>query len=218
MKKSHGLLLAVILIIFNSCIGLSIDIQMNRDGSGKLLLEYRISRTIETLGALDGNTSMPTIPIGREDWERSMERVRGARMTSFSSSKSGQDTINKITVDFDNPKALLQVLDSPGESTSIDMNNRIFKIILKNDFLKSLNTEFDERLLDLARMLFSDYKLAISFSAPSNSSLTVTDVDGKEINPPARADVVSTGRRVSISVGIIDLLDIPNGLGLRFNW
>jgi hypothetical protein len=72
--------------------------------------------------------------------------------------------------------------------------------------------------MGLARTMFSDYKFSISFSAQGNSTLTVTDGFGIEINPPAAAEVVTQGRRVSMTTGIMDLIEFSNGLGVIFRW
>jgi len=74
MKGSIRLwiVLPFLLLLFNSCIGLSLDIQMRRNGSGRLLMEYRVSRMAEAIGRLDGNENWPIIPNGRADFERTL--------------------------------------------------------------------------------------------------------------------------------------------------
>jgi hypothetical protein len=209
-------------ITLGSCIGLSIDIQMNRDGSGRLTMEYRISRMLDTLGVLDGNEHTPAIPVSRQDWDRTMERISGARITSFSSSQRGQDTMTTVTITFDNPQSLLAILDPEGERSLLALGDRSgqFDIIL-NDPGSSRYMDFsgyDENLLELTRNMFTDYNFSISFSAAENSTLTVTDGDGNIISLPSSAQVVRTGRRVSLAIGVMDLINLTDGLGVSIGW
>ncbi|MCL2805675.1 MAG: hypothetical protein FWD26_07035 [Treponema sp.] len=212
MKKlTYVLFISVLLLTFNSCIGLSIDIQMNRDGSGRLTMEYRISRMIENLGALDGNEKWPTIPVGRADWERTIQRINGAKIVSFSSRERGQDTITNIVLEYDSEKTLLAILDPSGKRSSINDNR--FEYIMLDDS----PVNYDAALMEMAKNMFADYNFSISFSAPGNSTLTITDAQGKPAAPPPKAQIVPAGRRVSMSIGIMELLNIPNGLGVIFS-
>jgi len=215
------LLIVAVIFSFTSCIGLSIDIQLNRDGSGRITMEYRISRTLENLGALDGNVSMPAIPVSRADWEKTIERISGAKLVSFSSVQRGQDTVITAALDFSSMETLLMILDPEGSKTNIGLNQ--FSLILNGNAEAGSSqyfdtSEYDENLINLARLLFSDYDFSISFSASGNSTLTITDGTGKEINPPSAAQVLPRGRRVSMSIGIIDLIEIKEGLGVVFRW
>jgi len=186
MKKIQCSILIAVLFAFTSCLGLSIDIQMNRDGSGRLTMEYRISRTLETLGALDGNAEMPAIPVSRSDWERTAERISGAKIVSFSSSQKGQDTISVVALEFDNPAALLALLDPDSSRASITTNNNQnrFSLILNDGSSGSKYSDDYETMMELARMMFSDYSFKMSFTAPGNSTLTFTNGKGNEIPQP----------------------------------
>ena len=79
-----------------------------------------------------------------------------------------------------------------------------------------LNTQFDKNLIDLMLTFFKDYNFSIAFSAPGNTTLTITDAKENQIPVPVSA--VTQGRRVSLSMDITDFLLKPDGLGLVFNW
>jgi len=211
------ILLPVLLLTLNSCIGLSLDIKINRDGSGTLTFEYRVSRSLESIGSLDGNASKLTIPVGREDWEKTIQRINGASIASFSAKQSGQDTAYTIKINFDNPQTLRAIIDPSGEKTQIAVSNNSGKLnmILLD---KAASVEYDRNLLDLARVLFKDYNFSISFSAHGNSTLSFTNGQGREIARPENAAAVQTGRQVSMSIGTMDLIELPDGLGVEFNW
>jgi hypothetical protein len=217
-KAIYVSLLLIILPLLNSCIGLSVNIQMNKDGSGRLAMEYRISKMINNLGALDGNESMPTIPVGKTDWERTVNRIQGAKLVSFSSVEEKQDTVIKAVIDFQDDQALLALLDPIGKNTSISRQDQSGKldIVLLDDSVDY--ADYDEEILDMMRIFFAGYDISISFSGHRNLTLAVTDYNGNVIPPQANAKTVLSGRKVSYSIGIMDLLDIKKGLGLRFVW
>ena len=219
MKKTLPLLITFIMT-FTSCIGMSVDIQMNKDGSGKLTMEYRVSRIFDSIGALDGNNRTLSVPISRLDWERSIERVNGIKIDSFSVIQKGTDNISTVVLEFDNFGALLAVIDPESKISAITQQNNHYSL----DFILNGNSatidfsKYDDVLIEYARTLFSDYNFSMSFSAPGNSSLKFTDGSGNEIPSPSIAESVQSGRRVSMSIGIMDMLELTDGLGVRFNW
>ena len=199
----------LVLISLNSCIGVSMDIQMRRDGSGRLNLEYRISNIAENLGRLDGNEMWRTIPVGRADWERTVVRLDGIRLVSFSSNERQAETVTRVTLEFDNPAALINFLNANGNKTSFD-NNTLSLILLERSPL--INPD----LLELAALLSGDYSFAVSFSADRNSTMTITDGAGNEIPPPRKTQIVPQGRKTSFSIDMTELLSLTGGLGVRF--
>jgi len=220
-EKSHNKTLPIFsilffsvlfLLIFNSCIGLSMDIQMRKDGSGRINAEYRISSMAETIGRLDGNENWPIIPLGRADFERSIARIYGMRLVSFSSRENPQEVVYNAVLEFENTEALIKFLDPLKTRTSLSAG-RLDIIIKENE-----QPEIDADLLELARQVFTGYSLALSFSADGNSSLTVTDGAGKEIPAPSNAEVIQSGRKVSFSMGMPEFISLDGGLGVSFRW
>jgi len=223
MKNKHGAILIflslfILLLTLNSCIGLSLNIQMNKDGSGRLTMEYRISKIINNLGALDGNESMPSVPLGKSDWERTVSRIPGAKLVSYSSVEEKQDTVIKVVVDYKDDQALLSLLDPSGEKISIKRQGQSGKLefVLLNDSIDESN--YDRELLDMMRVFMDGYNFSISFSGPGNSTLAVIDGSGNVVSAQSPAKTVPSGKSVSYSIGIMDLLDVKGGLGFRFNW
>ena len=216
MKKKLCLAALIsFLLIFNSCLGLSLDITMNKDGSGRMVMEYRISQMLENMGAFDGNESMPTIPLSREDWTKAFERNSGVKLVSYSSKKDKQDTIINIALDFKDEAALLSLLDPFGEKVSVKQKDGsgTLEIILLDDSLS-----FNEDEISLTRMLMDGYNFSVSFQTPGNSVLAISDGKGRTIPNPPAAVVVLTGKKVLFSIEMSDIFDFKNGLGLKFTW
>jgi hypothetical protein len=210
-KLLPALLILLFLLIFNSCIGLSMDIQMRKNGSGKISMEYRVSNMAEAIGKFDGNQNWPIIPVGRADFERSVSRIPGIRIVSFSSSEKQKDVITDVTLEFENPQALLKFLDPSGTRARY-YENRLEITLLEADL------KFDTDLLDLVRQVSAGYSFSISFSADNNSVMTITDGTGKEIKPPADSQFVQSGKKVSWSTRISEIFNFTNGLAVNINW
>jgi hypothetical protein len=213
MKKSYWLLLPLILLTFNSCIGISADIQIRRDGSARITLEYQISRMAETIGRLDGNELFPIIPVGRLDWERTVARLDGVRLVSFSSRERDRDVIYKVTLDFAKTEDLISFF---GKGASFDRTNGVntLSFMLSDAFPSGINSD----LTDLFRQVCAGYTVSISFRARNISAMTLTDITGREIALPAGGRLVSSGRETSFSIDTAQIIDISDGLGVKITW
>jgi len=221
MKTKQTISLSLLLIIFlllNSCIGLSLNIQMNKDGSGKLAMEYRISKMLDSLGGLDGNESMPTIPVGKTDWERTVNRVPGAKLSSFSSTEDKKDTIIKVVIDYKDDKTLITLLAPVLGKTSINRQEQggNLNLSLMDDSIDL--SDYSEEVIEQARVFFEGYDVAVSFSGQGNSKLTLTDKNGNDIPVQSNAKAILSGKKVSYSIGIMDLVSMRSGLILHFTW
>jgi len=215
-RRKKLLLLPLLLLTLNSCIGLSMDIQMRRNGSGRIFMEYRISRMAESLGRLDSNGNRPVIPAGREDLERTIERNPGMRLISFSLKEGRQDTVINAAMEYDNTEALLKFLDPSGTKATLIRENQSGRLnLILNE---PASSQYDEELINLMREVFDGYNFSISFSAEGNSAMTFTDGEGNAASPPQSANIVQSGRKVSLSMGIMEILNLTDGFGVNISW
>jgi hypothetical protein len=210
------LLLSVFILTLSSCIGVSADIQMRADGSGRITLEYRISRMAENIGRLDGNENWPIVPVGRADWERTVARIDGMRLVSFSGSETARDIVNRVTLDFSNTDALVNFFDPSGKRAVISRENGLN--ILHITFNEGTSSQTDPNLLELMKQVSEGYRFSVSFSAQGNSTMNVTDAAGREISPPRGAEAVLSGRKVSLSIETGEIISSAYGLGVGFSW
>jgi len=213
----RGMLIIIILfLMLNSCIGISSDIHINKDGSGKITVEYRYSRMAETIGRLDGNEKWQIIPTGRADWERTTARIDGMKLASFSSGENDKDIVNKVTLEFKNTDDLLKFLDASGKRAFLNSggNSNILNIILN----EPVNSKINQDLLDLMKQVSAGYKFKLSFSSDKNSAISLTDGEGKAKPKPEQAEIVSSGKKVSLSVDMGEILNMADGLGVSISW
>jgi len=200
------------ILIFSSCLGLSMDINMRSNGSGRIVMEYSVPSAMENIGRLDGNQNWPIIPVGRADWERTISNLDGIRLVSFSSRERQQEITTRVTLDFDNVEALLNLIDPTGTRVSY---NGDLDIVLN----KQIPSEINPDLLDLFRQVSAGKKVSISFTvAGSTSRLTVINGEGNPIAVPQAAQVIQEGRKVSFNIDTAEIFEQADGLGVRFSW
>jgi hypothetical protein len=182
-------------------------------------LEYRVSRTAEGLGKLDGNERWQTIPAGRADFDRSLERLPGLRLVSFSSKEDGADMVNRAELEFRDLESLLPFLEgaalTSGSGASLTEKNGKKRLSL---ILYPGAPDADPELLALIREVSRDYRLSLSFRAPGGAELGLTDGQGRPLAAPEKITVQPLGNKVSLSVNTGDLLSSPQGLGLEITW
>jgi hypothetical protein len=207
-------------VTFTSCFGVSADISIREDGSGTIALEYRVSRMAEALGRLDGNERWQTIPVGRADFERTLARLPDMRLLSFSSKQetaNGGDMVNNAKLEFKNIKALLAFLDAPGKRASFVRENGTNRLSLTLLEARSadpagIRADTDPDLLALLREVSAAYELRLSFGVAGTASLKT-----KPALVPS-ADIVSPGKKVSLTIGTGELLSLTEGLEVECVW
>jgi hypothetical protein len=201
------------LVTLDSCIGVSTDIHIRRDGSGTVAMEYRYSRMAEAIGRLDGNEKWQVIPVGRADWDRTLARLPGMKLVSYSASEKENDLVNNVTLEFKNTAALITFLDASGRRASFNGANRL-DVILNEVSSSAINPD----LTELMKQASSGYRFRISFSAEENSTMTVSNGEGGALVPPDGAGIVSSGKKVSLDIGTGELLSLKEGIGVSFSW
>jgi hypothetical protein len=155
--------------------GLKTDIVLTADGAGTLNMEYRISGLLAEIGALDGNAAWPAVPVGRADFERTLDGLEDLRLLSFSEGEEGGDLIYRAAVGFPRLEAVLPLLDRGGRMLSLARGE-------KQSLLVRLRPEGKEEALDgellaLAEEHFRGYSFSMSLSAPSAVEIRVTGGD-----------------------------------------
>jgi hypothetical protein len=201
------------LITLGSCIGVRADISLRDNGSGRLNLEYRIDRSLDALGRLDGNGRWPTVPAGRADFERSLRRLPGMRILSFSTVEEGRAILNRAALEFDSLDALLGFLDASGRGAVLagEGDGVSLRLIL-NAGMQGL----DPDLAALIRTLCEGYEVEMSLGVPGEAELAFTDGRGNRMEPPPGA--VLRGKTVSFKTGSGNVLGAEEGFALEFRF
>jgi hypothetical protein len=199
------------LLLFGSCLGINADITLNQNGSGTLSLEYRISKSLDALGRLDGNERWNTIPVGRADFERSLDRLPDMKLLSFASKEDAKDLIINAKLEFANLPALLAFMDASGQRSSFTAGSLVFTLS------EGTNNQNDS-LNKLIASVSESYSVKLSMTFPANGTLVLTDKRGRALTALPGAEINSGGKKVSFSVPLYEVLAAGEGIRLEFRW
>ncbi|MDR1326128.1 MAG: hypothetical protein LBK00_08855 [Treponema sp.] len=196
-----------IVMLLSSCIGVNADMVLQANGSGSITLEYHVSQFLESLGKLDGNENWPLIPVGRADFERSVQRIDGLKLVSFATKKLDPDIVYTVKLEFSSLDVLVRFLDATGSRAVLTQEAGKTRLSL----MLSSGQDIDPDLLSLFTSVSQPYSIALSLSAPNNATLSVSgDTDG--------ASIVPSGRKVSFSAPLPAILKQSAGTTVDIQW
>lgn len=204
-----------LVLLLSSCFGVSADITLNADGSGTIALEYRISASLDALGRLDGNERWNTIPVGQADFQRTLDRLPGMRLVSFSSREDGRDFVASAKMEFSDIQSLLAFLDASGSRSAFSGNAASGRLALTlNDGAQIQNAELTKLLAEAA----GDYSVSFSMTFPGEGTLAVSDKQGRPLAAIPGSQIQPSGKKVFCSFPLFQTLTAPEGLIAEFNW
>jgi hypothetical protein len=203
------------LLVFSSCLGVSVDITFDQRGAGDVTLEYQISKTLEALGKLDGNEQWITIPVGKADFERTIERLPGMKLTSFSSKEDKNDRIIKVKMEFENLNSLMSFMDASGLRSSFSGDAHSGRIFLT---LTEARAETNPVLKKLIAEISDTYSVKIAMSFPNSGNARITNSRGIAITDMPGSETNSSGKKVFFSVPLYTVLSAAEGVNVEFQW
>jgi hypothetical protein len=205
----------VVLLCLSSCLGVSADIALNADGSGTLALEYRISRTLKTLGEQDGNERWYPLPVGKADFERTLRRLPGLTLLSFAAKDDGKDLTVTVKLGFTTMEALVAFLDAYGENAVYTKTGGAGRLLLT---LYGGGAEANKELEAFFAEISSGYAVKISLSPPVEGTLALLDRSGKPASPPPGGEIQGGGKKLSFALPLAGIFTAREGLSLDFRW
>ncbi|MDR3166947.1 MAG: hypothetical protein LBT93_03300 [Treponema sp.] len=214
-QKTYFSLVMVIILVLSSCIGISSTITLNRDGSGTMLLIYRIPQTLESLGKLDGNERWLPIPVGKADFERTLDRLPGMSLGSFSSKKDGTDLIIQIGLEFDHIDALTRFLDATGQEAALVQEKGVNRLSLT---LSGGISDPDPELVSLVSLLAGGYEVELSFTLPEEGAITLYSGKGVPLDSFPGGNITARGKELSFKAPMVEVLSSSEGLRLEIRW
>jgi hypothetical protein len=207
--------LCSLLFVFSSCLGVSVDIAFDQKGSGDVTLEYQISKAIDALGKLDGNERWNTIPVGKADFERTIDRLPGMKLTSFSSKEDNKDLIIKAKMEFDDLNSLMSFMDASGLRSSFSGDARSGRIFFT---LNEARAKSDPALEKLIAEISETYSVKISMSFPNNGNVKITNSMGRVLADMPGSVINPSGKKVSCSLPLYGVLSAAEGINVEFQW
>jgi len=202
---------ALVSLLFLSCIGVSSRVTINQDGSGIILLEYRIARGLETLGALDGNEKWLPVPAGRADLERTAARIQGLSLVSYTSLQAGNDTIHSAEFSFATTEALSAFFDSAGQQFLADFAGK--RVTLSFPAQKGTDPEFQKLLAGA----LEGYSFFLSLTVPGKAQFLWLDKDGKTMQN-YNGNCVAGNNTVEYAVPMTQLISLNASQKMEVHW
>jgi len=198
-------------VFFVSCIGASSNITINSNGGGTVTQEYRISLDLQDMGKTEETEDKLPVPMGKEDLERTVERVDGLRLLSFSSRQDDKDMFIKAEFAFDSPEALMELMSQGDQQIEFDLQGK--KITLHFP----AGEKSDDAFADVIIAAFLGYDFALSFTLPEKAKASWLDGNGQNVQKyPGTFSV--NDRTVDFSVSMSDLMCLENALDLVISW
>jgi len=207
--------LCSLLLVFSSCLGVSVDIALDQKGSGDVTVEYQISKILDALGKLDGNERWNTIPVGKADFERTIDRLPGMKLTSFSSKEDKNDLVIKAKMEFEDLNSLMFFLDASGLRSSFSGNAHSGRIFLA---LNEARAKSNPALEKLITEISETYSVRLSMSFPNNGNLKITNGMGRVLTDIQGSVINPSGKKVSCSLPLYSILSSAEGINVEFQW
>jgi hypothetical protein len=190
--------------------GTSSLISLRSDGSGTITLEYRVAKELEALGKLDGNERWLPVPVGKADMERTVDRVEGLRLVSFSVREDGTDLVYSSRLDFDSPQALIAFLDVSGGHVKLDMEKR--RLAFTFSGVENPEAGFRETVFSA----FAGYEFSLGLTMPGAVSLRWLDENGAETRNPGTCSV--NGTALDFSSPMADIILLEKTCTMEITW
>ena len=191
------------------------DITLNRDGSGIITLEYLVSKSLDSLGRLDGNERWNTIPVGRADFERTMARLPEMKLLSFSIKEQGRNLATNAKMEFANLRALMAFLDAGGLRSSLQGDAASGRILLTlSEGTGRRSPGLDKLIADIS----DSYSVSMSMTFPAGGNLLVTDAKGLALPAMPGSEIKPAGKQVSFAIPLYEVLSSTGGINVEFNW
>jgi hypothetical protein len=177
MKKflTIGLIAA---LVFNSCLGMKTHVALKKNGSGTISVEYQISQQFIAMAAASGE-GPPAIPLGREDFEKSLRDVEGVKLTSYKTKDDDKNRNYFLDISFDTIEALTNYLDAQGMMCVYENDDGKNKLMM---FFSGSDEAVDDQMRQMAPILFEGYAMDFSIDMPGSFFVRYLDMDGEEIN------------------------------------
>lgn len=103
-------ILCIASVFLMSCVGIDSTMTVKEDGSGTLLLNYRVSQLVADLGATTSEKGIVPLPLARVDFERSLQAAQSkVRLTRFERTENEKDISIRAELSFDSIEALAKV-------------------------------------------------------------------------------------------------------------
>jgi len=202
-------------ILFTGCFGINSTIDIKKDGSGTISMEYKIANELLETGTLDGNEAYPAIPVGEADFKRSIARIDGLSLGSFNIKKETNDTIYRIKLKFKTIDALCKFMDAQGAGFSYGKTNGEETLTIS---LIPQKDEYSAEMKKLLPVVFEGDNFDLQINTPRKCAAAVYGENYQKIDSPPAGKFNASGRSFVFSSPMADLLSTSKPLTITLSW
>ncbi len=193
-------ILAVVLL--SSCIGIDSQITLQNDGSGTLLLNYRISQLMKNLDVAKSDWHLP-LPVSREDFQRTVDSISGLKLVSLTQREDERDVLIDARLEFTG----VQAINSIGKEGQIELsfsNEGDLHVFRQQIYRGRGLEEISQESLQMIQTFFEGYELSYRVTAPAaikRHSLGELSEDQRSVNyRTSVADLLKSGEKQVLEV------------------
>ncbi len=164
-KTRAGIFLTVAVVLtLNSCLGAKIHTSFNRDGSGSILMEFKISQIFYQMGAAEGGKS-DSIPLSADQLREDLGEQPGVSVREVSEEVGEEFNLIRAVIDFENFVALEET-DVLGDAVLTHEGKRwIFRQKIA-DATEPSDEQVSEEELAQMKPFFEGYEISFVVTAP----------------------------------------------------
>jgi hypothetical protein len=203
MRKTAAL--CIVSLLLCSCVGIESKLTIRDNGSGALVLTYRISQLIADLGASSTGKGAVPLPVDRADFDRSLEATKGqVKLTRFERSENENDITIRAELSFESVAALAQV-DS-FKDMALSLVTAGSRRTLTQRLVRAPVEPVTEDSLRMVDALFAGYEMSFRIETPqpiASSSVGALSADK---------------RALAWSISIKDMMRLKNDVVLTMSW
>lgn len=193
------------LVLLTSCIGIDSRLTIRDNGSGTLVLTYRVSQLVTELGVSSTGKSAIPLPLSRSDFERSIAASSGkVRLTRFDRSENEKDVTIQAELAFDSVDALAKIdaFHDAELTWASQGSQRSFSQVVARTPREPLSDD-SKRML---QALFDGYELSFVVEAP------------RPIKDSALGTLSSDRKTLTYKTTIQDVMTTSRDLIMRASW
>ncbi|MBN1834501.1 MAG: hypothetical protein JW820_01560 [Spirochaetales bacterium] len=205
-KPCNFLILAALgaSLLLASCIGIESGLVLRADGSGTLILSYKISQYMKNIDVGRDDERLP-LPVSQEDFLRTVEGIEGLRLADLDQREDEENVYIRAILEFTRLEALNALSPDPGLGLSLTTAGG--ETVFRQTIAPAGNPEeLSEDSRALVEEFFSGYELAYRLTAPS------------AVLRHNLGELSEDGRSVSYNVTVPQLLQTPEPVILEVAW
>lgn len=166
-KISVIAIIGLVLITITSCIGTDSAITINNDGSGTIRLSYTISKLIAHLGKLEETDTTVPLPVNREDFERTVERIPGIGFDNYKETEDEENIFITTDLSFSSIQSLNEFLKGSGEDVVSLVQDGADSVLILTVF-PGREEGLPESSVEVLTDIFKDYSLNFTINVPDS--------------------------------------------------